>query len=159
MQVNFKGLCSLNRKKHFQHLGSKKGSLLAQPMYQYTPCLLRICTDMGHIATNILGNSHSLHTSISVQGCRDTLPIERGRLFTEFLVVWTTLKKGAAKLRWILQQLHFQTVLAHIGAFPNKCAIKHPFQKWKVWKFMKTTSLCSVWKKNFLQYYINFIYK
>ncbi len=42
----------------------------------------------------------------------------------------------------------------HIGAFPNKCTIKHPFHTmatWKVWKFMKTTSLCSVWKKtNFL---------
>jgi hypothetical protein len=35
--------------------------------------------------------------------------------------------KGAATLRWILQQLHSKTVLAHIGAFPNKCTIKHPF--------------------------------
>ncbi len=33
----------------------------------------------------------------------------------------------AATLRWILSQLHSKTVLAHIGAFPNKCTIKHPF--------------------------------
>jgi hypothetical protein len=31
---------------------------------------------------------------------------------------------GAATLRWILQQLHSKTVLAHIGAFPNN---KTPF--------------------------------
>ncbi len=45
--------------------------------------------------------------------------------------------RGAATLRWILQQLHSKTVLAHIGAFPNKCTIKHPFHKWKsgnLWK-------------------------
>ncbi len=45
------------------------------------------------------------------------------------------------------------------SAFPNKCTIKHPFPRtgtWKVWKLMKTTSLCSVWKKEtFWQYYIN----
>ena len=34
---------------------------------------------------------------------------------------------GTATLRWILQQLHSKTVLAHIGAFPNKCTIKQPF--------------------------------
>jgi hypothetical protein len=34
---------------------------------------------------------------------------------------------GAATLRWILQQLHSKTVLAHISAIPNKCTIKHPF--------------------------------
>jgi hypothetical protein len=28
---------------------------------------------------------------------------------------------------WILEQLHSKTFLAHIGAFPNKCTIKHPF--------------------------------
>jgi hypothetical protein len=28
---------------------------------------------------------------------------------------------GAATLRWILQHLHSKMVLAHIGAFPNKC--------------------------------------
>jgi hypothetical protein len=32
---------------------------------------------------------------------------------------------GAATQRWIL---HSKKVLAHIGAFPNKCTIKHPFQ-------------------------------
>ncbi len=45
------------------------------------------------------------------------------------------------------------------GAFPNKCTIKHPFHRtatWKVWKFMKTTSLCPVWRKTtFWHYYIN----
>ncbi len=35
---------------------------------------------------------------------------------------------GAATQRWILQQLHSQTVLAHINAFPYKCTIKHPFR-------------------------------
>jgi hypothetical protein len=43
-------------------------------------------------------------------------------------------------------------VLAHIGAFPNKCTIKHTFHAmatWKVWNFMKTTTLFSVWKKTF----------
>jgi hypothetical protein len=34
---------------------------------------------------------------------------------------------GAATLWWFLQQLHSKTVLAHIGVFPNKCTIKHPF--------------------------------
>ena len=32
----------------------------------------------------------------------------------------------------------------HTGAFPNKCTIKHPCYTtaaWKVWKFMKNTSL------------------
>ncbi len=44
-----------------------------------------------------------------------------------------------------------QLVLAHIGAFPNKCIIKHPFHstaKWKVWNVMKTTTLFCI-KKNF----------
>jgi hypothetical protein len=36
-------------------------------------------------------------------------------------------------------KLHSKTVLAHIGAFPNKCTIKHPFTTatWKVWNFYK----------------------
>jgi hypothetical protein len=41
-----------------------------------------------------------------------------------------------------LQQLHSKTMLAHIGAFPNKCTIKHPLltkATWKVWNFMNTT--------------------
>jgi hypothetical protein len=57
---------------------------------------------------------------------------------------------GAAALRWILPQLHSKTVLAHIGAFPYKCTIKHPFHttaKWKALNFMKTISLLSVLKK------------
>jgi hypothetical protein len=54
---------------------------------------------------------------------------------------------GAATLRWILQQLHSKTVLAHIGAFPNKCAIKQPFHTTEVWNFMKAASLFNVWKK------------
>ncbi len=33
-----------------------------------------------------------------------------------------------------------------IGAFPTKFTINHPFQTCKVWSFMKTTSLTSVWK-------------
>ena len=66
-------------------------------------------------------------------------------------------KNGAATLQLILQQLHSKTVLAHIGAFSNKYTIKHPLQK--VCKFMKTASLCSVWKKiNFLQFYISQIH-
>ncbi len=51
----------------------------------------------------------------------------------------------------ILQQLHSKTMLAHISAFPNKCTIKHPFHTkviLNVWICMKTTSFCSVWKKN-----------
>ncbi len=42
-----------------------------------------------------------------------------------------------------------QCLHAHIGAFPNKCTIKFPFHTtatWKVCEFMKTTSLCSVWR-------------
>jgi hypothetical protein len=39
----------------------------------------------------------------------------------------TQLLGDAATLRWILQQLHSKTVLARIGACPNKCTIKHPF--------------------------------
>jgi hypothetical protein len=35
-------------------------------------------------------------------------------------------KYGAATEQWILQQLHSKTVLAHIGAFPNKCTIQQP---------------------------------
>ncbi len=69
---------------------------------------------------------------------------------------WT---KRCCDITVILQQLHSKTVLAHIGAFPNKCTIKHhcyTTATWKVWKFMKTSSLCPVWrKKTFLQYYIN----
>ncbi len=41
-------------------------------------------------------------------------------------------------------------MLAHIGAFPDKCIIKQPFHTtatWKVFSFMKTTALCYVWKK------------
>jgi hypothetical protein len=34
--------------------------------------------------------------------------------------------KGAATQRWILEQLYSKTVLAHIGALPNECTIKHP---------------------------------
>jgi len=30
-------------------------------------------------------------------------------------------QNGAATQRWILQQLHSKTVLAHISAFQNKC--------------------------------------
>jgi hypothetical protein len=58
--------------------------------------------------------------------------------------------RGAATQRWILEPLDSKTVLAHIGAFPKKGTIKHPFHTmatWKAWKFVKTTSLCSVWKK------------
>jgi hypothetical protein len=32
---------------------------------------------------------------------------------------------GAATKRWILQQLPSKTVLAHIGAFPNKTPFSH----------------------------------
>ncbi len=52
---------------------------------------------------------------------------------------------GAATVRWILQQLHSKTVLAHIGTFPNKCTLKQPFHTtsaWKVWNFMKTHHSC-----------------
>jgi len=34
-------------------------------------------------------------------------------------------------------QLHSKTVLAHVGAFQNKCTIKHPFHTRKVWKFIE----------------------
>jgi hypothetical protein len=34
---------------------------------------------------------------------------------------------GAATYRWILQQLHSKTVLAHFCALENKCTVKHPF--------------------------------
>ncbi len=37
------------------------------------------------------------------------------------------LKAGAATWRWILQQLRSKTVLAPIGAFPNKYTLKTPF--------------------------------
>ncbi len=51
-------------------------------------------------------------------------------------------------------------MLAHIGAFPNKCTIKHPFHTtatWKVRKFRKTKlhhSVLSGKKLTFWQYYI-----
>ncbi len=63
-------------------------------------------------------------------------------------------------------------VLLHNGGFCNNCTPKrclhnahtrsiskqrhyktppfHTTATWKVWNFMRTTSLCSVWKKNFL---------
>jgi hypothetical protein len=62
-------------------------------------------------------------------------------------------QNGDATQRWILQQLHSKTVLAHISAFQNKCIIKHPFHTTapgKVWNFMKTISFCSVLKKTIL---------
>jgi hypothetical protein len=49
------------------------------------------------------------------------------KLLNMFDLIFHAQKYGAATLRWILQQLHSKTVLAHIGAFPNKCTIKHPF--------------------------------
>ena len=54
------------------------------------------------------------------------------------------LQNGACTYRCISKQMHYKTPLSHNG------------YTWKVWKFMKTTSVCPVWKKtNFLQYYIN----
>ncbi len=47
---------------------------------------------------------------------------------------------GSATLRWILQQLHYKTVLAHIGAFPNKCTHE------KSGNLRKLSHSCSVWK-------------
>jgi hypothetical protein len=41
------------------------------------------------------------------------MPLKAGKEKNKFA-------SGAATLRWILQQLHSKTVLAHIGAFPNK---------------------------------------
>jgi hypothetical protein len=51
---------------------------------------------------------------------------DRRHLFVTPWVPYSTLcMLGADTERWILQQLHSKTVLAHIGAFPNKCTIKH----------------------------------
>ncbi len=62
---------------------------------------------------------------------------------------------GAATLRWILRQLHSQTVLAHINAFPYKCTIKHPFRTTAIHEMFG-----NLWKlhhtfHSFWQYYIN----
>jgi hypothetical protein len=48
-------------------------------------------------------------------------------------------------------------VFAHIGAFPNKCTIKHPFHTTvarKVSNFIKTKSLSGK-EQSFGQYFIN----
>jgi hypothetical protein len=45
--------------------------------------------------------------------------------------------RGAATQRWILEPQHSKTVLAHIGAFPKKCTLKHPFHTMATWKFCK----------------------
>ncbi len=114
-----------------------------------------------HIAYNIGYHMYFLVLSCSLlnnapQGRTDTVvgwncPVGRGRGEG-----WWN---GAATLRWILQQLHSKTVLAHISAFPNKCTTKHPFhttdiheKSGNLWKLHY--SVLSG-KKNFLQYNIN----
>jgi hypothetical protein len=50
----------------------------------------------------------------------------------------TALQNGACTYRCISKQMHYKTPFLTTAT-------------WKVWKFMNTTSLCSVWKKsNFL---------
>jgi hypothetical protein len=56
---------------------------------------------------------------------------------------WAPGTLGASTKRWILQQLHSETVVAHIGAFPNKCTIKYPLQ---TTAYMKS-----------LEFYVNYI--
>jgi hypothetical protein len=58
----------------------------------------------------------------------------------------------------VLQQLDSKTVLAHIGAFPDKCTIKHPFHTTSIMKSLEfyENYICYVWEKNkFSRYYIN----
>ncbi len=71
---------------------------------------------------------------------------KKGRKVTE--------KRPPRTYFWILQQLHSKTVLAHISALKYKCTIKYPFHTtatWKVWNFMKNTSLCSIWRNKLFE--------
>ncbi len=47
----------------------------------------------------------------------------------------TALQNGACTYQYISLQMHYNAPFSHNG------------YTWKVWKFMKITSLCSVWKK------------
>ncbi len=98
----------------------KEGTLVACFVYIEVPSLLSKCSDLlGKISSCC-----SLRLKLLARCC--------------YITVDSTITA-------------LKTVLAHFGAFPNKYTIKYPFHTkatWKVWTFMKTTSLCSVWKNN-----------